>query len=67
MNRFISFCKKFWADEEGASASEYAILVAVVVGVVYIAVKSNFNLNSIFGSVTNKVNGCVTSNSTTGC
>lgn len=67
MSRFSSFCKQFWADEEGASASEYAILVAVVVGVVYLALKQGFNLNAIFTTVTNKVTNCVNSTSNTGC
>lgn len=45
-------------DEEGASAAEYAVLVAVVVGVVLIGVRS-YNLTGIFTAVNAKVVGCV--------
>jgi Flp pilus assembly pilin Flp len=48
----------FVRDESGAAASEYAILVAVIVVAVYAAVKL-FNLNTIFGDVNNKVQNCV--------
>ena len=48
----------FAREEDGAAASEYAILVAIICVVVYAAVKV-FNLNNIFGTVGNKVVNCV--------
>lgn len=48
-------------DEEAASASEYAILVALIAAAVFAAVKL-FNLNTIFGTVSNKVINCVNGN-----
>ena len=54
-------------EEEGAAASEYAILVAVVAVVVFAAVKV-FNLNGIFTAVNTKVTGCVNAaSSATSC
>jgi len=58
MNSAIKQLKRFVREEEGASASEYAILVAVIVVVVYLAV-SQFDLNGIFNSAANKVKDCV--------
>lgn len=48
-------------EEEGASASEYAVLVAVIIVAVAAAV-SAFNLSGIFGTVSNKVINCVNGN-----
>ena len=49
---------RFAAEEDGAAASEYAILVALIAVAVYAAVKL-FNLNTIFSTVGNKVQQCV--------
>lgn len=46
-------------EEDGAAASEYAILVAVIVVAVYAAVRL-FNIGGIFTTVNAKVNNCVT-------
>ncbi len=54
-----NFIASYIRDEDGASAAEYAVLVAVVVGVVYIGVRS-YNLTGIFNSVNAKVNNCIT-------
>ena len=51
----------FLLDEEGASASEYAILVAVLAAIIFLAVKQ-FDINGIFSSAGNKVKGCVSAN-----
>ena len=58
MEKLSSIAKRFVHEEDGASASEYAILVAVIVGVVYVAVKL-FDLEGIFQTVGNKVKTCV--------
>lgn len=55
---------KFYRDESGASASEYAVLVALVVVAVAAAVKL-FNLDGIYQVVNNKVVDCV--NNAAGC
>ena len=51
---FLSFIR----DEDGASASEYAVLVALVVVAVAAAV-SAFNLEDIYNIVSEKVIDCV--------
>lgn len=58
MERVSSFVERFVHEEDGASASEYAVLVAVIVVAVFLAVKA-FNLSDIFTTVSNKVKGCV--------
>lgn len=58
MRRLPQFVTGFLADEEGASASEYAILVAVVVVVVYAALRL-FKLDDIFNTVHQRVTNCV--------
>ena len=58
MEKISSFVGRLVHEEDGASASEYAVLVAVIVVAVFAAVKV-FNLNTIFGTVGNKVQNCV--------
>lgn len=58
MDKLNTLMARFVREEDGAAASEYAILVAVIVVAVYAAVKV-FNLNTIFGQVSNKVQNCV--------
>lgn len=58
MKKLGHFFGSFAREEDGAAASEYAILVAIICVVVYAAVKV-FNLNNIFGTVGNKVVNCV--------
>jgi Flp pilus assembly pilin Flp len=55
----LNFLKRFASEEEGAAAVEYAILVAVIAAAVYAAV-TLFNLNTIFASVSNSVQGIIT-------
>jgi Flp pilus assembly pilin Flp len=55
--------QSFLNDESGASASEYAVLVALVVVAVAAAV-ATFDLDGIYTTVSTKVKACV--NSTTG-
>ncbi|MFO1200625.1 MAG: Flp family type IVb pilin [Burkholderiaceae bacterium] len=64
MSGLTQWIKDFTADEEGASASEYAILVAVVVVVVYAAVRL-FDLGNIFTTVSTKVKNCVNATGST--
>jgi len=45
-------------EEDGAAASEYAVLVALIVVAVAAAVKL-FDLNNIYTTVANKVISCV--------
>ena len=61
MKSIMMSIKRFARDEEGASASEYAILVAVLAAIIFIAVKQ-FDLNGIFSSAGNKVKGCISAN-----
>jgi Flp pilus assembly pilin Flp len=56
----LSFLKRFVTEEDGAAAVEYAILVAVIAGAVFTAVKL-FNLSSIFSQVSTSVNTIITS------
>jgi len=57
LDRVARFCR----DESGASASEYAILVAVLAAIIFLAVKQ-FDINGIFSSAGNKVKDCVSAN-----
>jgi Flp pilus assembly pilin Flp len=52
----MNIVKKFLADEDGASAVEYAVLVALIAAAVFTAVKV-FDFNLIFTSASNKVKG----------
>lgn len=45
-------------EEEGAAASEYAILVALIAAAVALAV-AEFNLKGIFTAVSEKVKGLI--------
>ena len=58
MEKISSFVGRLVHEEDGASASEYAVLVAVIIVAVAAAVRI-FNLNTIFGTVSNKVINCV--------
>lgn len=58
MEKIKQFLIRFGKDEDGAAASEYAVLVAIIVVAVYAAVKL-FDINGIFTTVNTKVNGCV--------
>ena len=58
MNSLKRLAVRFATEEDGAAASEYAILVALIAVAVYAAVKL-FNLNTIFSTVGNKVQQCV--------
>ena len=64
MQTIWSTIKRFARDEEGASASEYAILVAVLAAIIFIAVKQ-FDLNGIFSSAGNKVKRCIAAHGST--
>jgi Flp pilus assembly pilin Flp len=56
----LSLFSRFVTEEDGAAAVEYAILVAVIAGAVFAAVKL-FNLGDIFGQVSTSVNTIITS------
>ena len=54
----------FFRSSDGASASEYAILVAVLAGIIFVIVHQ-FDLNGVFNGAASRVRSCVTSNSGT--
>lgn len=64
MEGIKSLVQRLVREEEGASAVEYAILVAVIVGVVVAAVQQ-FDLGGIFGAVSTKAQTAVTNAGTT--
>ena len=66
MEKVSSFIDRFIHEEDGASASEYAVLVAVIVVAVFLAVKA-FNLSDIFNTVSAKVKGCVEAGNASSC
>lgn len=59
MKSLTTAVRGFIQEEDGASASEYAVLVALVVVAVAAAVKL-FNLGGIYTTVSTKVQSCVT-------
>ena len=58
MKAIQDLANRFVTEEDGAAASEYAILVALIAVAVYAAVKL-FNLNTIYTTVGSKVQQCV--------
>jgi len=58
MSKLYTSIRGFLCEEEAASASEYAILVALIVVAVAAAVNL-FNLGGIFTTVSSKVQSCV--------
>lgn len=61
MKSFKSAVLSFIRDEDGASASEYAVLVALVVVAVAAAVAA-FDIDTIYETVNTKVTNCVNGN-----
>ncbi len=55
MNRFIL---QYLREDDGASAAEYAVLVAVVVGIVLVGV-NQYDISTIFVTVNAIVGNCV--------
>ena len=54
MNALIQFVKNFWNDEEGATAVEYGLMVALIAAVIIAAVTLiGTNLNLIFNFIAN--------------
>ena len=50
--------KKLWKDEEGATAVEYGIMVALIAMVIIVAVAAvGTNLNTLFTNVSTHVPG----------
>lgn len=68
MKIFRHSIARFAADEFGASATEYAILVAVIAGLALAAIRI-FELNNVFNVSSLKVNNCVNAaaSGTDGC
>lgn len=58
MKKMNDLVVRFLREEDGAAASEYAILVAVIAAAVAAAVKL-FNLGDIFETVGTKVQGLI--------
>lgn len=54
MKKMSDLVVRFLREEDGAAASEYAILVAFIAAAVAAAV-AFFNLDTIFGTVSDKV------------
>ncbi len=53
----MKLAKRFWADEEGADATEYALLAALVaVGIIGGATSLGTKISSLFTNIGNKVN-----------
>ena len=52
MSSFIHGLKAFWNDEEGATAVEYGLMVALIAAVIIVAVTSiGTSLNTVFTAV----------------
>lgn len=59
-----TFIKNFIADESGASAAEYALIIAIVgVGIGAAALILGNNVTTAVGNAANEVNSCNTSSS----
>ena len=62
-----TFIKNFIADESGASAAEYALIIAIVgVGIGAAALVLGNNVTNAIGSSANEVNNCNQSSAATG-
>ncbi len=62
-----TFLKNFIADESGASAAEYALIIAVVgVGIGAAALVLGANVTSAVGSAANDVYNCNTNSTMSG-
>lgn len=60
----INFLKSFVRDESGASAAEYALILAIVgVGIGAAALALGANVRSAIGTASNEVNACNTAGS----
>ena len=54
-----NFLKTFIADESGASAAEYALIIAIVgVGIGAAALALGANVTAAVGNASNEVNAC---------
>jgi pilus assembly protein Flp/PilA len=62
-----TFIKNFIADESGASAAEYALIIAVVgVGIGAAALTLGNNVTNAVGNAANDVNACNSNTTKTG-
>ncbi len=64
MRKTGRFLARFWRDTDGASAAEYAILLAVIGTVMAIAATQ---LGDAIGTAINKTAECINSNGDAGC
>ncbi len=56
----MSTVRRFWADEEGADATEYALLAALVaVGIIGGATSLGTKISSLFTNIGNKADVAV--------
>lgn len=54
MNKLIQYFKSFWNNEEGATAVEYGLMVALIAAVIIAAVTLiGTNLNAVFNFIAN--------------
>lgn len=57
MKKLVSTVKRFWADEEGATAVEYGIMVALIaVAIIAIVYLVGQKLENVFQQVCTKLN-----------
>ena len=58
MRRIGTFCKNFWSREDGPTAVEYAVMLALIIVVCLIAITAlGTNANVTFGSVSGTLGG----------
>lgn len=63
----MSFIKNFIADESGASAAEYALIIAIVgVGIGAAALALGANVEAAIGGAANEIDNCNKSGGTAG-
>ena len=63
----MTFLKNFLADESGASAAEYALIIAIVgVGIGAAALVLGNNVTAAIGGAANDVNDCNSAGANTG-
>lgn len=66
MKKLMTAVKTFWTDEEGATAIEYGLIVALIAVVIITAVESvGTNLDSVFQEIADKLSGTSDSGGTT--
>ena len=60
----MTFLKALWLDQSGASAAEYALILAIVGTGIAVA---SFTLGTSISGAMNKAGTCITNGNGTGC